>query len=356
MEILRTAVRDAVQPGDRVLDLGCGVGVLGLFALEAGAGHVTFVDETAIIEIARESMARAGFAERCSFVEGSSYDISLPERVDVILSDHLGFFGIDYDVLPMLADAKARFLAPGGRILPEKLTLFAGLLAIEDGKSQPGRWTGKGIPQAFHWVSETNASMKVGEDVPGDARMSDAATVATIDLGEAVPDLLQFRAHVSPNRPDRISGIGGWFAADLGHGHMMTNDPAAPDRIDRSVAVFPLDAPVAVQPGDAVQISILARPEEHVWYWTLETSGEKRSQLNLLQLVDQKAAGIQRSSNPSSELNARGQIRRQVLSLIDGTRSASEIEEMAFDACTGLRPSDGRLRDEIRRILAANTA
>ena len=97
MEILRNAVRDAVQPGDRVLDLGCGVGVLGLFALEAGAGHVTFVDETAIIEIARESMARAGFAERCSFVEGSSYDISLPERVDIILSDHLGFFGIDYD-------------------------------------------------------------------------------------------------------------------------------------------------------------------------------------------------------------------------------------------------------------------
>ena len=33
-----------IEPGDRVLDLGCGVGTNGVFAAQRGAGHVAFVD------------------------------------------------------------------------------------------------------------------------------------------------------------------------------------------------------------------------------------------------------------------------------------------------------------------------
>ena len=49
---LGTAIAKAVRPGDVVLDLGCGSGVLGLLSLQSGASRVIAIDSTAMIEVA----------------------------------------------------------------------------------------------------------------------------------------------------------------------------------------------------------------------------------------------------------------------------------------------------------------
>ena len=66
LERYESAIERAVRPGDVVMDLGCGSGLLGLMALRAGAEKVLFVEEGAIIEVARRTVAESGFAERSS--------------------------------------------------------------------------------------------------------------------------------------------------------------------------------------------------------------------------------------------------------------------------------------------------
>jgi predicted RNA methylase len=60
LEQFEVAISQVVQPGQTVLDLGCGSGVLGLMALRAGAGKVRFVEEDPVIEVAREAVSESG--------------------------------------------------------------------------------------------------------------------------------------------------------------------------------------------------------------------------------------------------------------------------------------------------------
>ena len=54
LDLFRTAIAQAVQPGNRVADVGCGSAILGLLCLQAGAGHIDAIDSTGAIEIARQ--------------------------------------------------------------------------------------------------------------------------------------------------------------------------------------------------------------------------------------------------------------------------------------------------------------
>ena len=106
----RKAIRAAVREGDRVLDLGAGTGVHAVFACEAGASRVYAVENDRIIDLAREIVARNGYEDRVTFVEGKSTEVELPELVDVLVAN-LGFDAS----LRYLPDARDRFLAEGGR-------------------------------------------------------------------------------------------------------------------------------------------------------------------------------------------------------------------------------------------------
>ena len=57
-------------------------------------------------EAARRTIEGAGFSGRAEFIQGNSFEMDLPERVDLIVCDHIGYFGFDYGVLELLADAE----------------------------------------------------------------------------------------------------------------------------------------------------------------------------------------------------------------------------------------------------------
>ena len=141
LDLYRAAVNKIVRPGDIVLDAGCGTGVLGLLCLQAGAAHVYAVDSSAAIELAREALTRSGWSSRVEFIRGSSFQVDLPQRVDVVICDHVGYFGFDYGLIALLADARKRFLKPGGKLIPGRLKLHvsAGSRPNAGNWPKPGR-------------------------------------------------------------------------------------------------------------------------------------------------------------------------------------------------------------------------
>jgi len=119
------AIAEVVQPGDVVVDLGTGTGVLAVAAARAGARRVYAIEASGIGRLAREVFAANGVADRVTLVEGWSTRVTLPERADVLVSEMIGNEPVAEDILPLTADARIRFLHPGSRSIPDALDVYA---------------------------------------------------------------------------------------------------------------------------------------------------------------------------------------------------------------------------------------
>src|SRR5580692_11362276 len=106
LEAYERAIRRAVRPGSVVLDLGAGTGILAFFACQAGARHVYAVERDAVAEYARVLVRANGLADRVTVLHSSSFEVELPERVDVIVADIFGTFGLQHGGLTALIDAR----------------------------------------------------------------------------------------------------------------------------------------------------------------------------------------------------------------------------------------------------------
>ncbi|MGB3305912.1 MAG: class I SAM-dependent methyltransferase [Thermomicrobiales bacterium] len=110
---------EAVAPGARVLDVGCGAGAIGFAALALGAGHVDMSDVNLLaVASVRETIREQGIADARALA-GDVYDAVGSERYDLIVSNppfHQGKT-IDYDMPERLIGEAAAHLRPGGSLL-----------------------------------------------------------------------------------------------------------------------------------------------------------------------------------------------------------------------------------------------
>jgi protein arginine N-methyltransferase 1 len=114
-----------------VLDVGCGTGILCMFAAQAGAKQVIGIDCSEIIVHARQIVKDNRFDNVITLIKGKVEEVELPvEKVDIIISEWMGYFLLYESMLDTVLFARDKWLAPGGLIFPDKATLY--LTAIED--------------------------------------------------------------------------------------------------------------------------------------------------------------------------------------------------------------------------------
>jgi SAM-dependent methyltransferase len=178
----RQALARIVRPGCAVLDIGAGTGVWAIEAARLGAARVVAIEREALLLPVIERLAREnGVADRLEIVHGRSREVKLAGRFDVVVAELVGHQGFDEDIVRVIADARARFLRPGGRIVPRALSLWAA----------PARLRG-GTPAAANRLrleSFRELSVHCARVVPG----RELATVAAperlvrVDLSRAAP-------------------------------------------------------------------------------------------------------------------------------------------------------------------------
>jgi predicted RNA methylase len=130
-------------PGKVLVEIGCGHGVLACFAARAGASRVYAIEETRMIEVARDIARLNRIDDRIVFIEGNSLDVELSERADVIYADLMGPDPLGAGLLVYTRDAARRFLRPGGLAIPSRLKLIAvgaDSARIRREVSTAGRW------------------------------------------------------------------------------------------------------------------------------------------------------------------------------------------------------------------------
>ncbi len=104
--------------GKVVLDVGTGSGILSFFALQAGAAKVYAVDASDAVIVARKIAKANGYEDRMEVIKGKIEDIELPEKVDIIISEPIGFLLVHERMLESYVAARDKFLKPGGLMFP----------------------------------------------------------------------------------------------------------------------------------------------------------------------------------------------------------------------------------------------
>ncbi|KAI9307605.1 S-adenosyl-L-methionine-dependent methyltransferase [Cunninghamella echinulata] len=119
--------------GKIVLDVGCGTGILSMFAAKSGAKHVYGIDMSNIINQAREIVKDNGLSDKITLIQGKMEEVVLPvDKVDIIISEWMGYFLLYESMLDTVLVARDKYLVEGGMIFPDKATMY--IAGIEDGK------------------------------------------------------------------------------------------------------------------------------------------------------------------------------------------------------------------------------
>jgi SAM-dependent methyltransferase len=225
----REAIQRTIKPGDIVVDLGAGTGLLSFFALQAGARHVYAIEMSKIADATAELIEANGFSNRITLIRKNSKKVRLPERCDVLVTETLSAFCFDTEnTIEFVADARERFLKPGGRIIPESAETF--LLPFSSQAFGAGR-----LPARFYDLDYRpfiKRLMKAYQLVRASGKpfvaLSDPSPCYQIDFRSATKNPEQTFVPFRITADGRLDGFLGWFESRLCEGVMLSNSPFLP--------------------------------------------------------------------------------------------------------------------------------
>ncbi|HYC03891.1 MAG TPA: tetratricopeptide repeat protein [Azospirillaceae bacterium] len=131
------ALLRAVKPGDVVLEVGTGSGLVAMMAARAGAAKVVTCEmHQPLVEVARETIALNGYADRISVVAKKSTELvvgqDLPEKADVFVSELINVGMLAPDMLAILQHARRNLVKPGAKIIPAAATVYGQLIQADE--------------------------------------------------------------------------------------------------------------------------------------------------------------------------------------------------------------------------------
>src|SRR5215472_9311964 len=261
------ALKKTIRKGSVVLEIGTGPGVFAVLACKLGASRVFAVEPSEIIQVAREVAAANECADRIEFFEQFSHHVTLPARADVLLSDLRSVLPFFQRHIPAIVDARHRFLAPGGTLIPRKDTVWA---AIVEAPKRYGDivdpWDQNPFGQDLHPARELAVNNAVKAHVSPSQLLTGQVLCATLDYVSIEDTDIRASLEWTVDRSGTGHGIVVWFDAELAEGVSFSNAPGAPEGIYDSL-FFPWPQPVALARGQMVCIGLDARLVEENYMW-----------------------------------------------------------------------------------------
>lgn len=250
------AIQRTVKPGMAVMDAGTGSGLLAMLAARAGARIVYAVDNSDVLELAEANVRHAGLTDIVRILRGDFARVSLPEKVDVLVSETFGAFALAEGSVPDLAACAAHNLVDGGVIIPDGLSLHLapvgshGLLSDTLG---PFR-----TRHGLDLEPLRTAALARGRvvDVPAGDLLSPGAALARMPYPDPA---------ASPSgqvdlvlRAGTLTGLCAWFDVSCGGEAMFSTAPAAPHTHWRQV-YLPME-PRVVEDGARLSLTAALSP------------------------------------------------------------------------------------------------
>jgi ubiquinone/menaquinone biosynthesis C-methylase UbiE len=324
------AISEVVKSGDIVADIGTGSGILAFLAVRAGAKKVYAIEKESVIEEARQLTRINHMEGRITFVQGRSDRIDLPEKVDVVTSELIGFLGIE-EYLPFYQiDARKRFLKPGGVLVPSWLELH--LVPMESEtiwQEKIGVWQKDFYGFDFSALREHAVSRTyIVEHSSDTSLLSTPEIISRIDFDSMEDMPLLYQTQFSVQKTGRFHGYVGYFRVGLSPSVILSTAPDKPQTHWRQT-YFPAQDMMMVEDGDKIHCRMKAIPfmGNVFWEWKTKIYRQEKMIIEFSQSDFDVSKKTLDMGTPDfvPVLNDSGNIHRRVLNLCDGEKTKEEI-------------------------------
>lgn len=278
------AIRAHIMPGNTVIDLGTGTGILALYAARQGA-TVYAIDHSSFIGIAQKIAEKNG-TDAIKFVRSNSRRFNPPKRVDFIIHEQMGDDLFNENMIQNLLDLKRRALKRTGKILPGRFELFLEPVALKNQYRMPFLWEKpvrvRDFPQMVDFSFLRNLPEAKEFQPPGynrhfveeaalDFFLCEPEPIMTFDLNEMDNGKAISKEWKATRRVNRAGGFDGFclfFRADFGKGIQLDTRPGSthwPNRLFRMPR-----AEYAV--GDTIRYAVQAMDirRSYTWAFTID--------------------------------------------------------------------------------------
>ncbi|XP_023232393.1 protein arginine N-methyltransferase 1-like isoform X2 [Centruroides sculpturatus] len=220
--------------GKVVLDVGCGTGILCMFAAKAGAAKVIGIECSSIVEHAEQIVRENHMSEIITMVKGKVEEVELPdgiEKVDIIISEWMGYCLFYESMLDTVLYARDKWLKPDGLMFPDRATLF--VCAIEDRqyKDEKINWWDNVYGFNMSCIRKVAISEPLVDVVDPKQVVTNACLLKEVDLYTVKQEDLTFTSpfHLQVRRDDYIQAFVTFFNVEFTKCHKRTGFSTAPE-------------------------------------------------------------------------------------------------------------------------------
>ncbi len=250
MDAYKKAIFNTVKPGDVVIDMGAGTGLLSIWAVQAGARKVYAIEKTNAIALAKEIVKANQCEDKIELINKNSMDVVLPEQADVLISETLGSFGIDENTLQFTYDVRKRLLHTNGKMIPQSIELFVSPVNNAEVYNKIDFW--RHISDVdFSPAFDVFSKKIMIENIAEQNLLSVPVKVASIDLMHEDTQTFSAREYIKIEKQGVIHGVAGWFKCKLCDGVEIDTSPGK-EKTHWKQAFFPFSEKIEVIPGDVL--------------------------------------------------------------------------------------------------------
>lgn len=246
-----------------VADIGAGTGLIGLMASKLGAREVYLYEAAEVAGVAA-AVLKANKAKGCQLIPGHSTEMDDPPLADVVVSETLGNYALEENIIDTLADAQRRHLKSGGVMIPQRIRQFVCPVVSDRFHNELTVWDGVGFGidlAVARTMSLNNVYVRsfTADDLfdGGEA----AKLWDTVTLGAETRANRKGEATWKIDRPVTVHGFAYWWEADLSDTITLSTSPAAP-RTHWEQLFFPLLSPISLEPGESLLVTLRSRSSE----------------------------------------------------------------------------------------------
>lgn len=276
-EVRTLSYRNAIQnntqlfKGKIVLDVGCGTGILSMFASKAGARKVIGVDMSNIIDQAKVIVAANGFSDdQIHLVKGKMEEVDLGlapgEKVDIIISEWMGYFLLYESMLDTVLLARDRYLKPGGLMFPDKATIYLSAIEDQDYKEEKISFWNDVYGFDYSCIKDIALHEPLVDGVEVGSVVTHPSAVKHLDLTTCAKEDLTFTApfELTAARNDYVHAFLGWFDISFDACHKPVQFSTGPHaRLTHwKQTVFYTPDTITVSKGDKITGNLSCAPNK----------------------------------------------------------------------------------------------